>query len=59
MTLLHLLESLTEDEREFIAQQNYGTEVARHREELDLVIQNGGMIDREKQYWYPYEVIEL
>ena len=59
MTLDDLLKSLTEDERDYIAAVDYGNDVAEHREALDVVISRGGTVDMAKQYWFPYEVIEL
>lgn len=60
MTLTSLLESLTNDEREFIAGLDYGRDSDQHRSALDNVIASGGLVDFEsKGYWHPYEVIEL
>ena len=60
MTLPSLLESLTNDEREFIARLDYGNDVGKHRAALDAVIASGGLVDfNEQGCWYPYEVIEL
>ena len=59
MTLPEYLNSLTESERDFIAELDYGQDAALHREELNRVIENGGNADLDNQLWYPYEVIEL
>ena len=59
MTFDQLLNSLTESERDYIAGLDYGNDAERHRKELDIVIRRGGAIDMAKQYWFPYEVIEL
>jgi len=60
MILNALLESLTEEERDFIAALDYGNDADQHRSALDDVIADGGIVDFElKGYWYPYEVIEL
>lgn len=59
MTLAQLLTSLTEAERDYIAQRDYGNDAQKHREQLDIVIERGGAVDCATQYWFPYEVIEL
>ncbi|NJK93426.1 MAG: hypothetical protein HC904_17385 [Blastochloris sp.] len=60
MTLPSLLESLTNDEREFIAELDYGNDADQHRCALDEVIASNGIVDFKSQgYWHPYEVIEL
>lgn len=59
MKLTELLKSLSDDERDFIAGLDYGNDQPKHRSELDIVIDNEGVVDIEKQYWHPYEVIEL
>jgi len=60
MTLPALLESLTDQERDFIAGLDYGMDAEQHRSTLDDVIANGGDVDfKSKGYWYPYEVVEL
>jgi hypothetical protein len=60
MNLASLLESLTNDERDFIAGLDYGNGAELHRSALDEVIAFSGIVDFEsKGYWYPYEVIEL
>ena len=51
--------SLTDAERDFIANLDYNQDISKHRKELDLVINNGGSIKGIEQHWYPYEVIEL
>src|SRR5712671_4333200 len=59
MSIEELLNSLNEDERNYIASRDYGNDAERHRAELDIVIGHGGAIDMATQYWFPYEVIEL
>jgi hypothetical protein len=59
MTLAQLLVSLSEAERDYIANRDYGNDAPRHRKELDAVIARDGAIDMASQYWFPYEVIEL
>ena len=60
MTLATLLESLTDQERDFIVHLDYGNDAEQHRSKLDEVIADGGIVDFEKMgYWHPYEVIEL
>ena len=59
MTIEQLLNSLDEEERDYIANRDYGNDAEKHREQLDAVIQRGGAIDMATQYWFPYEVIEL
>ena len=59
MTPQEYLLSLTDDERNFIANLDYNRDIPKHRKELDLVINNGGSIKGIEQHWYPYEVIEL
>lgn len=60
MTLSQLLHSLSDDERDFIANLDYGLDRARHRAALDVAIEQHGEIDFGAQgFWYPYEVIEL
>ncbi len=61
MSPTEFLASLTDAEREFIAGLDYGNDQERHREELDRLIEHGGVLtvrDRD-QLWYPYEVVEL
>ena len=59
MTVPDFITGLSEEERNFIAELDYGNDANRHREELDRVIESGGRVDHENQGWYPYEVIEL
>ncbi len=59
MTLPELLTSLTGAERDYIAMTDYGNDVEKHREQLDIVIERGGAVDMDTQYWFPYEVIDL
>lgn len=59
MTLAELLESLTLDERDFIANLDHGDDHDEHRRQLDVVIENQGTIDADLQLWYPYAVVEM
>jgi hypothetical protein len=60
MTLSQLLQSLSDVERDFIANLDYGADSGKHRTALDAVIERHGDVDFETQgVWYPYEVIEL
>ena len=60
MTLQELLQSLTDSERDFIAQLDYGQAPGTHRKALDAVIANGGVVDCDRHgVWFPLEVIEL
>ena len=53
------LTSLTDAERDFIVGLDYGLESVAHRRELDLVIEQGGVVDLDEQLWYPYEPVKL
>jgi hypothetical protein len=57
--LADFLASLSEAERDYIANLDYEREVDEHRRQLDIVIAKGGAVDLENQLWYPYEVIDL
>jgi hypothetical protein len=59
MNFEELLNSLSGDERSYIANRDYGNDEEKHRDQLDIVIQRGGAVDMATQYWFPYEVIEL
>ena len=60
MTLTSLLKSLTNNERDFIAQLDYRQDSDQHRSALDDVISADGLVDFEAMgCWCPYEVIEL
>ncbi len=60
LTLSQLLQSLSDVERDFIANLDYGADSGKHRAELDAVIERGGDVDFATHgVWYPYEVIEL
>ena len=59
MDLAELLESLTEEERNFIANLDHGDDHEEHRVQLDVVIANQGAVDGDAQLWYPYAVIEI
>jgi hypothetical protein len=58
MTLEQLLNSLSNDELQFIAAADYGEEQEAHLAALRNVVSAQGHLS-EEQYWYPYEVIEL
>ena len=53
------LTSLPNSERDYIASLDNNKDVAKHREQLDVVIGRGGTVDLESQCWHPYEVIDL
>lgn len=53
------LKSLSETERDFLAELDSGREPVEHRRQLDIVISNGGIADLSVQSWHPYEVIDL
>jgi len=59
MRLRDYLKSLTPTERDFICGLDYGSDIEEHRRQLDIVIDRGGDVEMELQYWHPYEVIEL
>ena len=59
MILADYIRTLNEEERDFIANLDYGYDFSRHRMELDSVIENSGDVDFSNQIWFPYEVIEL
>lgn len=60
MNLPELLHSLSDSERNFIANLDYGSDREHHRVALDVVIGQEGVVDFNAQgFWYPYEVIEL
>ncbi len=59
MELESFLKSLSDSERNYISSLDYRDSRDKHRKELDIVIDNGGLVDFEKNYWFPYEVIEL
>ena len=59
MNLVELLESLTDEERNFIANLDHGDDQEEHRKQLDVVIENKGAVDSDSQLWYPYSVIEI
>jgi hypothetical protein len=58
-SLVELLRSLSDSERDFIANLSNRQEAGAHRRQLDLVIANGGVVDFTAQCWTPYEVIDL
>lgn len=53
------LTSLSEAERDYIANLDNEEDVREHRKQLDAAITGGGLADLDNQYWYPYEVIDL
>lgn len=58
--IAEFLNSLTKQERVFIAGLDYGVDLEKHQAALDVILENGGIVDFDKQgYWHPYEVIEL
>ena len=46
-------------ELEYIASADYGQDVAKHLQALQLVIHSQDGVCNEDQSWFPYEVIEL
>lgn len=59
MPLPELLHSLSDVERNFIADADYGRKSDLHRKALDSLITRNGEVDLDSEIWYPYEVIEL
>jgi hypothetical protein len=59
MNLAQYIATLSDTERDYIANLDYGLEATKHRSELDILIDRGGDVDMESQIWNPYEVIEL
>lgn len=59
MELNAFLRSLTQDERKFIAERDYGVDADAHLSELNKLIDIQAGVFREDQYWYPREVVEL
>jgi hypothetical protein len=57
--LADFLTSLPDSERDYIASLDNNKDVAKHREQLDVVIAKGGTVDLASQCWHPYEVIDL
>jgi hypothetical protein len=58
-TFADFLTSLSDGDRDYIASLENENDVGKHREQLDAVIANGGLVDLDTQYWHPYEVIDL
>ena len=57
--MIELLNSLTDNEINFICNLDYGNDFQKHKNEFLKVIKNEGYVDLNNQNWYPYEVIEL
>ncbi|MEZ4382584.1 MAG: hypothetical protein R3A79_14700 [Nannocystaceae bacterium] len=56
---LSFIQSVTEDEINFIAGRDYEMDVKRHTKALrKLIFEQNGIVS-EEQHWYPYEVVEL
>jgi hypothetical protein len=57
--LSSMIKSISESELSYIAALDYGQDSQRHLDGLRAVIfkQNGSL--HKKQFWHPYEVIEL
>jgi hypothetical protein len=56
---IEYLKGLTENELQFIASLDYGTQAEKHHNSIKSVITRDGIIHMETEYWFPYEVIEL
>ena len=60
MTFPEFIKTITEAERDYISQLDYGQDAETHRKALDIVLANSGVVDTEQQgVWHPLEVIEL
>ena len=59
MNFSTFLSTLSESERDFIANLDYGVESGIHRRELDRIIERAGVVDLSEQLWYPYEPVKL
>tara|TARA_B100001989_G_scaffold250817_1_gene228680 strand:- start:3333 stop:3701 length:369 start_codon:yes stop_codon:yes gene_type:complete len=57
--MLDFIQTITDEELEFISMLDYGEEASSHLKELKSLIFKQNGIRTEKQYWHPYEVIEL
>lgn len=56
---IKFIKSITENEIKFIAGRDYGADADKHEKEIKrLIFDQNGVLD-SKQYWYPYEVVEL
>jgi hypothetical protein len=55
----YFLTSLPDSERDYIASLDNNKDIAKHREQLDVVIARAGIVELESQCWHPYEVIDL
>lgn len=56
---LAFIQSITEDELDFIANADYGVHANRHKDALrTLIFEQNGVV-QDKQQLYPYEVVEL
>lgn len=54
-----LIQSISEQELDFIAALDYGRDREKHLAALKQLIYGQNGILSETQFWYPYEVIEL
>ncbi|WP_372573212.1 hypothetical protein [Ruegeria jejuensis] len=57
--LLQLAKSLTEEEREWIANADYGEDVKTHLRALNELLETGDCIYPPGETWFPAEVVEL
>ena len=57
--LLQLAKSLTEREREWIAQADYGEDVEKHLTALNELLETNDCIYPSGETWFPAEVVEL
>ena len=50
---------MTADERDHVARADYGSDVARHRTALEVLLADPAVAYPPGEYWYPAEVVEL
>ena len=57
--MIEFIQSVTDNELEFISERDYGNDAEKHLKALRSVIFKQNALITEEQSWYPYEVIEL
>jgi len=57
--MIEFIQSISENEMEFISGLDYGQESEKHYEALKELIFNQSCKVTDKQYWFPLEVVEL
>lgn len=57
--LLQLAKSLTKEEREWIAQADYGEDARRHLRALNELLETNDSVYPSGENWFPAEVVEL